>query len=170
MFRGTYFSFHGTHLSSLMKAPAAVSPLEAHVGYWLRLVSNQVSQAFARELEAREISVAEWVALRLAYQQDRIAPAQLSERAQLTRGAISKVIDKLESKGLLVRTADPDDGRAQQMSLTRRGRQLVPQLAALADANDERFFGCLTARDRATLMRLLRQLTDAHHLTGAPTD
>lgn len=157
-------------ISRAEKAPVAVSPLEAHVGYWLRLVSNQVSQAFARELEARGISVAEWVALRLVYQRDRMTPTQLSERTRLTRGAISKVVDKLESKGLLVRTADPDDGRAQQMSLTRRGHQLVPQLARLADANEERFFACLTARDRATLMRLLRQLTDAHHLTGAPID
>lgn len=153
-----------------MKDATPVSPLEAHVGFWLRLVSNHVSHTFARELDARAISVAEWVVLRLAFQRVRIKPAELSEHTRLTRGAISKVTDKLESKGLLVRTADPDDGRAQLVSLTRRGHQLVPQLAALADANDERFFGCLTARDRATLMRLLRQLTDAHHLTGAPIE
>ena len=40
------------------------STLEAHVGYWLRFVSNHVSQAFRRKVEARGVSVSEWVAMR----------------------------------------------------------------------------------------------------------
>jgi DNA-binding MarR family transcriptional regulator len=37
----------------------------------------------------------------------------------MTRGAISKLADRLIAKSLLVRTADPQDGRAQSLSLTR---------------------------------------------------
>jgi hypothetical protein len=37
--------------------------LENHLGYWLRLVSKQISAAFARALQERGLSVAEWVAL-----------------------------------------------------------------------------------------------------------
>ena len=37
---------------------------------------------------------------------------------------------------MLVRTADPEDGRAQTLALTPAGRALVPALAALADVND----------------------------------
>ncbi|MEI9903207.1 MAG: hypothetical protein WDN06_03970 [Asticcacaulis sp.] len=40
------------------------SHLEAHLGYWMRFVSNHVSQAFARKVEAHGVTVAEWVVLR----------------------------------------------------------------------------------------------------------
>ena len=35
---------------------AGVSALESHLGYWLRFVSNQVSQAFAEKLKAPELA------------------------------------------------------------------------------------------------------------------
>ena len=39
-----------------MKNRPTVSPLEAHLGYWMRFISNHVSHAFSRKLEEREIS------------------------------------------------------------------------------------------------------------------
>ncbi len=41
-----------------------VSTLEAHLGYWLRYVSNHVSHAFALKVAAHGVSVAEWVVMR----------------------------------------------------------------------------------------------------------
>ena len=40
------------------------SDLETHLGYWLRFVSNHVSHAFSLKLQARDVTVAEWVVLR----------------------------------------------------------------------------------------------------------
>ena len=48
-----------------MKSAHTPSELTTHLGYWLRLVSNHVSQAFARKLEGRGVTVAEWVVMRL---------------------------------------------------------------------------------------------------------
>ena len=144
--------------------------LEAHLGYWLRRVSNHVSGAFARALQGQQISVAEWVALRLIWQQERVTPANLSEMIGMTRGAISKIVEKLETKGLATRMDNPEDSRSQWVSLTRRGRSLVPKLADLADKNDEHFFGCLNKPERATLRRLLEKLTDVHRFRDVPTE
>ena len=43
------------------------SALEVHLGYWMRRISNHVSSAFAKALQARQVSVAEWVVLRELY-------------------------------------------------------------------------------------------------------
>lgn len=43
------------------------SPLESHLGYWLRFVSNHVSSRFENVLADHDISVAEWVAMRSLY-------------------------------------------------------------------------------------------------------
>ena len=40
--------------------PARISDLDAHLGYWLRFVSNHVSQTFASRLQGKGVTVAEW--------------------------------------------------------------------------------------------------------------
>jgi DNA-binding MarR family transcriptional regulator len=150
-------------------APSA-SDLTAHLGYWLRYVSNHVSQAFARKVEARGVTVAEWVLMRQLLEEEALAPSRLADRMGMTRGAISKLADRLIAKSMLTRSADPNDGRAQTLALTSAGRALAPSLAALADANDIEFFKHLTATERAELLRLLRKLVEKNRFKSSPVD
>src|SRR5262245_57434154 len=108
------------------------SNLEDHLGYWLRFVSNHVSHAFALKMEARGVTVAEWVMMRELFDRDHIAPSELAERIGMTRGAVTKLADRLIAKSLIARTASKEDARRQTLALTRKGRALVPSLAALA--------------------------------------
>jgi len=153
-----------------MALPTSVSDLTAHLGYWLRFVSNHVSQAFARKVEARGVTVAEWVLMRQLLEVDALAPSRLAERMGMTRGAVTKLADRLIAKSLLVRAADPDDGRAQTLSLTPAGRALVPELAALADVNDAEFFDHLTPEDREALLRILRSIVERRGLKSLPVE
>ena len=141
---------------------ARISDLDAHLGYWLRFVSNHVSQAFAGRLQGKGVTVAEWVAMRRLFGEGGVAP--------MTRGAITKLADRLIDKGLVVRRADPQDGRAQTLALTARGRALVPELAALADDNDTQFFRPLTVQERRVLRQLLERLVEQNELKVVPVD
>lgn len=155
------------------KAAPRIADLEAHLGYRLRRVSNQVSGAFARALQAEGLSVAEWVALRLIHGdkgEARLTSSRLAEAAGLTRGAVSKVLEKLEAKALVARSPHEEDSRVHWLALTRKGAGLLPRLAALADANDARFFEVLEAQERAALGRLLDKLAKAHQLRNVPVD
>jgi MarR family transcriptional regulator, lower aerobic nicotinate degradation pathway regulator len=147
-----------------------ISGLTIHLGYWLRLVSNHVSQAFARKVENEGVTVAEWVFLRALFAQEDVSPSQLSETLGMTRGAISKLSDRLLAKKLLIRSAHEQDGRAHTLALTRKGRELVPVLAALADANDEEFFADLSRSERTTLMGFLQRIAAAKDLRDTPVD
>lgn len=149
---------------------ATASDLDTHLGYWLRFVSNHVSQTFARKLQGKGVTVAEWVAMRLLFSEAGVAPSLLADRIGMTRGAITKLADRLVDKGLVVRRADPQDGRAQTLALTSRGRALVPELAALADDNDAEFFRALTAQERRVLRRLLERLVEQNELKIVPVD
>ncbi|MCR5869767.1 MarR family transcriptional regulator [Sphingomonas sp. J344] len=133
-------------------------------------MSNHVSAAFARKVEARGVTVAEWVVLRALADDPATRPARLAERLALTPGAVSKLGDRLEAKKLVVRTPLPDDRRAHHLALTDAGAALVPELASLADANESEWFGELTPDDRAALDRILRQLAEQHGLRAAPLD
>lgn len=155
----------------MSKREQRASPgLEAHLGYWLRRVSNHISAAFARSLQEQHVSVAEWVVLSEVADRPEVRPAELADRLGLTRGAVSKVLDKLERKKWITRQTMADDNRVQLLSLTRQGQRVRPQLAEIADRNDERFFGCLDTKEQETLRRLLRKLIEVHHIRDVPVE
>lgn len=146
------------------------SSLDAHLGYWLRFVSNHVSQTFAQALDAEAVTVAEWVVLRELYDASPVPPSVLADRIGLTRGGVSKLAERLLAKALVRRDADPHDRRAHHLSLTPEARALVPRLAALADTNDAAFFNHLPPEDRAALRRILEGLVHHHGLATRPVD
>jgi DNA-binding MarR family transcriptional regulator len=146
------------------------SDLELHLGPWLRRVSNHVSGAFARALQTRHTSIAEWVVLCHVQERPGITQGELAEALNLTRGAVSKVIDKLETKNWIARSTKPGDSRVQLLSLTRRGSCILPQLAEIADQNDREFFGGLEADEGATLRRLLGKLAELHQIRDVPSE
>ena len=148
----------------------AVSALSDHLGYWLRLVSNQVSTSFARDSANKDVTVAEWVVLRHLAEEDGIAPNKLANKLQMTRGAISKLAERLIAKGLVKRTDSPVDGRMHVLALCTKGRRLVPLLAALADENDREFFDLLDANERAALQQVLEKLASRHGIRSVPID
>ncbi len=146
------------------------SDLHSHIGFWLRYVSNHVSHAFAQKLLDSGVTVAEWVILREMFSHDGNAPSDLAEQTGLTRGAISKLADRLTAKRLLARTYAKDDRRYQTLALTTAGRTLVPTLAKLADENDEQFFAALSPKQRKRLVTTLKKLVQANHLSTLPTE
>ena len=88
-----------------------ISDLSDHLGFWLRAVSNHVSQAFAEKLASEGVAVPEWVMMRLLYGVDPTPPSRLAERMGMTRGGVTKLADRLIGRSLIVRRASPDDGR-----------------------------------------------------------
>lgn len=146
-----------------------ISDLRSHAGFWLRFVSNAVSHRFAQRLEQSGVTVAEWVILREMFEFATTSPSALATATGLTRGAVSKLIERLVGKGLVSRTEALEDRRFQDVGLTAAGRALVPRLAALADQNDEEFFGHLSPDERKRLVDLLKQLVAANKLDKIPT-
>lgn len=148
----------------------SISDLASHTGYLLRMASNAVSQAFARKMAAEGVTVAEWVMLRSLYGSNAIAPSDLARKMGMTKGAISKLADRLLGKGLVERTGNPNDKRGHSLSLSAAGTRKVPILASLADDNDRAFFAVMGSEKHAALRALLQALIDEHGLTAAPVD
>lgn len=145
-----------------------VSSLESHAGFWLRFVSNHVSARFEAKVAAEGVSLSEWVALRSLFDTGASDPAALMSRLGMTKGAVSKIVTRLEGRGLLAREISAADKRATQILLTTAGKNLVPKLAALADENDECFFGHLSDKQRSELIAVMKQIIDTHDLKIVP--
>lgn len=147
-----------------------ISSLESHLGYWLRRVSNAVSGAFSRALQEKQTSVAEWVLLRELYDRRQDAPGELADTLGFTRGAVSKIVDKLEAKGWVQVGMSKADRRSRPLSLTNAGKRNLPVLAKIANDNDAQFFACLDATEKSVLRELLAKIADHHPLHDVPTE
>lgn len=158
-------------MSAAKSHSRSVSGLEEHLGYWLRLVSNNVSAAFARRLEALDVSVSEWVAMRKLFDQaEAISISELAEHMGMTKAPVSRLVERLVQKKLVERKDSRDDGRAQQIWLSSAGQKLVPKLAAIADENDEAFFGHLPMNGRLATIALMKDIAKHYRLTQVPVD
>ena len=86
-------------------------------------------------------------------------PFELSKLLGIDTGLMTRMLDKLESKGLLERSRDPDDRRVVNLTLTPQGQKVsarIPEVAPhVLNARLRKF----TKAEFAELDRLLRKFT-----------
>ena len=145
-----------------------------HTGRSRRILATvRLQPRFTRiraEGGAQGVTVAEWVLLREMLDAGSVNPSQLADAVGLTRGAVSKLVERLSRKKLAVRSSPEGDQRYQTVELTAAGKRLVPVLAQLADENDREFFGHLKSVERTKLVHLLQDIVRRHGWKDLPVD
>jgi MarR family transcriptional regulator, lower aerobic nicotinate degradation pathway regulator len=81
--------------------------------------------------------------------------AELATFTGLERSTISGLIDRAAQRGLVVRTADPIDGRSVRVSLTRQARRLVPEVTAVVGDRIKPLTSQLSPSEQRRLTALL---------------
>jgi DNA-binding MarR family transcriptional regulator len=88
----------------------------------------------------------------------RLSPTDLYRAVMRSSGAMTRQLDNLEYKGLVVRAADPHDRRGVQVELTPAGLELVDDLALRHVENERALLAGLTTDEQEQLATLLRKL------------
>jgi DNA-binding MarR family transcriptional regulator len=112
-------------------------------------------------LAGHGLSRASWdvlAALRRVGEPYRLSPTELYRSLMRTSGTITHRLHRLETKRLIRRCGDPEDGRAALVELTATGKRLVDRVAAEHLANERELLAGLTASERHELAGLLRTL------------
>jgi len=139
----------------------APSNLEDHLGYWLRCLSNFVSESFAARLLRHDISVEQWVVLRTLYDHQGVTLNRAAELIGVDKSSLSRMMERLVKRGWVSRQ-EGGDRRSIELSLTTVSRALVPKLAKLADENDAAFFHTLSQKKRTEFLATIQQLLRAN--------
>lgn len=126
---------------------------------------SRLAQLLQAELEpvfaAHEVNGGEFdvlASLRRAGKPYRLTPTELSNALMVTSGGMTKRLAALESRGLIRREPDPNDGRSTSVTLTREGRRLVEAILPEHVANEQRLLSELSNKERAELAGLLEAL------------
>jgi DNA-binding MarR family transcriptional regulator len=88
----------------------------------------------------------------------RSTPGRLAQRMDLSSGAMTNRLDRMEEAGLVRRLADPGDRRKVVVELTDRGHETWRSAVGVQAQKEALFAAALSDREKAQLNGLLRQL------------
>ena len=91
----------------------------------------------------------------------------LARAAEVNPGAMTRLLDKLEARGLISRVADPDDRRAINIHLTDAGLVIWQDINQCGMRVRERAMHGMSEADREQLTQLLTRVRDNLSPTGS---
>ena len=128
---------------------------ESSIGYLLRACHQHSVAALDRAIDGEGISAVQWSALISIHFADNATCASLARDLAHDKGAMTRMIDALEAKGLVERRRDDGDRRIINLSLTPEGRSLTMRCRAHAI---ELWNGLLKDWDDRDVAALIAQL------------
>jgi MarR family transcriptional regulator, 2-MHQ and catechol-resistance regulon repressor len=127
---------------------------------WLVLMKAHRMLARHAQLSIAEhgIGLSDFTILEALLHKGPLLISELGRVVQLTSGAMTSAVDRLESQRLVERSRGATDRRARIVTLTREGRALITRIFGQHSANLDAASSGLAAAERQTLIALLKKL------------
>lgn len=144
--------------------PMKNEPSKAVVGAWMRLMRAQQSAVLKIERTLREAELPPLAWYDVLLELDRagekgLRPVDLERQMLIAQSNISRLIDRIEAAGHLMRRPCDDDGRSQIIVITATGRDLRKRMwPVYAEAINRAVGARLSERDASSLSALLGRL------------
>jgi DNA-binding MarR family transcriptional regulator len=123
-------------------------------------VARRLRHLTRETLEPWNVTPSQSRALAVLMRHGSMRLSELAEHLRIAPRSATEVVDDIEGRGLVSRRPDPVDRRATLVALTPAGASAGEAIVKARQAEAERFFGSLSADDRAHLSRILRSLRD----------
>jgi DNA-binding MarR family transcriptional regulator len=144
-------------------ASTGPAPTRANVGFELAKASQRWNALLQAEFERRgfgEVRASYGSVLLPLFEEDGLRMGELAARARLTKQTMTTMVRLMEQADLVERKADPDDGRATRISLTRRARAFAPVAAEVVEQLEARVMERLGRDDYRVLRSGLRTVME----------
>lgn len=121
-------------------------------------VGRQLRNRNRNALNPWDVTPSQARALAMLLRHGTIRLRDLAEHLRIVPRSATEVVDGLQERGLVERSADPSDRRVTLVGLTGPGTEVATAIRAARAAEAEGLFAELSERDRADLARVLRTL------------
>src|SRR5258706_9047693 len=127
---------------------------------WLVLMkAHRTLERYARcSIEPSGLGLSDFAILELLLHRGQQPVNAIGRRVDLTSGAITSAVDRLEAQGLVVRTADAEDRRTRFVSLTPKGTARIREVFGAHKQAMEGAITSLTKAERETFIDLVKKL------------
>ena len=138
--------------------PLDQSGLLELVGYNCRRAYLTILPLFLKRMEKYELRPADYTVITLIRANPNITQKRLSQAIDVSPPNLATLLDRLETRGLVVRQRNPADKRSQTLSLTKEGRALCQKADKNAQQLESEATDMLTNEERVELLRLLQKI------------
>lgn len=129
--------------------------------FWISRLANLMQDEFNQRLEGEDVTWPQWMVLNVLDQKLAGTPASVAENIGVDRSAVTRLLDRLEKKGLVAREHDKLDRRSVNLRLTETGREHMARLNELARVHQEHFLSSLHNTEhrsfKSNIQKLLRR-------------
>ncbi len=134
------------------------NPFDSHLSYALAAAHRVVNQSLNARLKKHNIQLEAWRVMECLDADGKITMGELAKRALLNPPALSKLVDRMVSDGLVHRKISATDQRQINLLLTPLGRMRMLQIREDVEDEDRSFTSQLNASDGHMLIKLLSEL------------
>lgn len=131
---------------------------ERHLSYALEAAHRSVSNSLSARLKAHGIQVTAWRVMECLDIDQRLTMGELAKRALINPPALSKLVDRMVSDGLVHRQISATDQRQINLLLTNLGRRRMLQIRKDAEEQDRALSALLDSDNGEMLKQLLLKL------------
>jgi DNA-binding MarR family transcriptional regulator len=128
------------------------------VGYMVKQAHVQLQRAVDAEMTAIDLTAMQWRPLIMLAMGMGDTAADLARQACVDTGAVTRMLDRLESKGLVRRVRSMEDRRVIKLELTPEGRQVAIQIPELLEAVMERLMRGFAPKEIEQFKGFLRRM------------
>ena len=133
-----------------------VSPLKAYYGHRIRILHWVADQTMSATLSQMDLTAAQGHILAfIAHAKHPPCPRDIEEAFQLSHPTVSGLLSRLEKKGFIRCTPDPDDRRCKRVSLDEKGIECHARMDATIAENERKMVENFTEEEARQFADLL---------------
>ena len=121
-----------------------------------RILATRLAQKFSEE--GHDFSLDQWIVMMRLWVDDGQTQQQLANKSFKDKTSITRLIDTLEKKDLVVRVPDKIDRRAKLVYLTNKGKEIQKELLPHAQGILNQAIDGIDPQDYATCERVLNAI------------
>jgi MarR family transcriptional regulator, transcriptional regulator for hemolysin len=131
---------------------------DEHIGFMISDVARLLRTVFDRRVRKLGLTRAQWLALTRLHRRPGSSQSELAEMMEVERATAGRLIDRLQSKGWVVRRADAGDRRINRIYLTPEAERVHKRIWRVAEATIADALADLSSREAGQLLKLLGRL------------
>ncbi len=131
---------------------------QAKVGLLINLLQTKLETSLDKALSLFDVSAAQYVIISALANGRAETAAQLCKEISYSPGAMTRMLNRLETKNLIYRTIQDDNLCAKKLSLTENAKQLYPKLKSASVSVSTDIFAPLGITELNTVESILREI------------
>jgi DNA-binding MarR family transcriptional regulator len=129
--------------------------VDEHLSALLGRASLAISEEFHEDTRRYRMPIPHWRIMACLFDTEGMSLSELSDLTLITQPTVTRLVQRLETKGLLRKSADGRDRRMLRVKLTARGNEKVRELITLANERQKRILQGLDAEALKTTLQYL---------------